>query len=116
MSFFFFFFNDTATTEIYTLSLRRSSDLLAGPAVGRAQSHGPRGGAGGADLDHGFRAERGRAGRRCDRSGAVGAEGRAGAGGERNRQSRVLPTAARGGWGHGRGPLRLCGPSRILTG
>ena len=23
----FFFFNDTATTEIYTLSLRRSSDL-----------------------------------------------------------------------------------------
>src|SRR5215475_16137448 len=29
----FFFFNDTATTEIYTLSLqRRSSDLLAQPA------------------------------------------------------------------------------------
>jgi hypothetical protein len=25
--YFFFFFNDTATTEIYTLSLRRSSDL-----------------------------------------------------------------------------------------
>src|SRR5689334_24540628 len=30
LSFFFFFFNDTATTEIYTLSLpRRSSDLVA---------------------------------------------------------------------------------------
>src|SRR2546426_6748862 len=29
MSFFFFFFNDTATTEIYTLSLHeRSSDLV----------------------------------------------------------------------------------------
>src|SRR3989337_653093 len=26
---FFFFFNDTATTEIYTLSLRRSSDLTS---------------------------------------------------------------------------------------
>ena len=26
-SYFIFFFNDTATTEIYTLSLRRSSDL-----------------------------------------------------------------------------------------
>src|SRR2546429_3587809 len=32
-SYFFFFFNDTATTEIYTLSLHdRSSDLLAGRA------------------------------------------------------------------------------------
>src|SRR4051812_12266552 len=36
--FFFFFLNDTSTTEIYTLSLtRRSSDLIAGglPALRR---------------------------------------------------------------------------------
>src|SRR2546429_5112509 len=33
---FFFFFNDTATTEIYTLSLHeRSSDLLLGPSLSR---------------------------------------------------------------------------------
>src|SRR5438093_282925 len=48
---------------------------FAGPAVRRAQGHGPRGGAVGADLDHGFRAERGRAGRKRGRSGAVRTEG-----------------------------------------
>src|SRR3712207_7525203 len=50
-----FFFNDTATTEIYTLSLtRRSSDLqleypaqalpgiLVGDVVGELRRHGPR--------------------------------------------------------------------------
>src|ERR1043165_8235474 len=31
--FFFFFFNDTATTEIYTLSTRRSSDLRSAAVV-----------------------------------------------------------------------------------
>src|SRR5260370_32593007 len=30
MSFFFFFFNDTATTEIYTLSLHDALPILAG--------------------------------------------------------------------------------------
>src|SRR2546427_6762405 len=30
---FFFFFNDTATTEIYTLPTRRSSDLPRQPGV-----------------------------------------------------------------------------------
>src|SRR3712207_9473078 len=35
---FFFFFNDTATTEIYTLSLHdRSSDLRVGRALGPAR-------------------------------------------------------------------------------
>src|SRR5436853_3056442 len=35
--FFIFFFNDTATTEIYTLSTRRSSDLvILEPIVDRA--------------------------------------------------------------------------------
>src|SRR5436853_4484466 len=32
-----FFFNDTSTTEIYTLSLHRSSDLRAGHADGRGE-------------------------------------------------------------------------------
>src|SRR2546429_5657988 len=31
--FFFFFFNDTATTEIYTLSLHDALPILPGPAV-----------------------------------------------------------------------------------
>src|SRR5688572_2721755 len=34
MSFYLFFFNDTATTEIYTLSTRRSSDLPRRRAAG----------------------------------------------------------------------------------
>src|SRR5438477_9030146 len=34
--FLFFFFNDTATTEIYTLSLHRRSSDLAGELAGRA--------------------------------------------------------------------------------
>src|SRR3712207_7351289 len=33
---FFFFFNDTATTEIYTLSLHDALPIWAGRAVGRA--------------------------------------------------------------------------------
>ena len=37
MAFLFFFFNDTATTEIYTLSLhRRSSDLTASNSIGES--------------------------------------------------------------------------------
>src|SRR6266704_6825682 len=32
---FFFFFNDTATTEIYTLSLHDALPILRPPAVGR---------------------------------------------------------------------------------
>src|SRR2546430_7292390 len=45
-SFFFFFFNDTATTEIYTLSLptRRSSDLSGpGDRTWTASRSGPSG-------------------------------------------------------------------------
>src|SRR5258706_16186575 len=55
MTLFFFFFNDTATTEIYTLSLhdalpifrgacarpaRPTQLLLLGPGLGRAPDHG----------------------------------------------------------------------------
>src|SRR2546430_8943939 len=41
---FFFFFNDTATTEIYTLSLHdRSSDLHSGEPAGGPESRRPRG-------------------------------------------------------------------------
>src|SRR5256885_1897714 len=40
LSFSFFFFNDTATTEIYTLSLHdRSSDLLPHDSTSAFQSH-----------------------------------------------------------------------------
>src|SRR6266566_9698121 len=35
--FFFFFFNDTATTEIYTLSLHDALPILPGGGRGRAQ-------------------------------------------------------------------------------
>src|SRR2546429_10014939 len=35
-TFFFFFFNDTATTEIYTFPTRRSSDLLKPGDASRA--------------------------------------------------------------------------------
>src|SRR3712207_8117820 len=46
---FFFFFNDTATTEIYTLSLHDALPISArrprpGTAVGRAGAVGPAGG------------------------------------------------------------------------
>src|SRR5690349_24996544 len=41
-SYFVFFFNDTATTEIYTLSLRRSSDLQAhAPGADRHRARRP---------------------------------------------------------------------------
>src|SRR5262245_63014907 len=36
-SFFFFFFNDTATTEIYTLSLHDALPILGSFAAGRAR-------------------------------------------------------------------------------
>src|SRR3712207_670281 len=35
----FFFFNDTATTEIYTLSLHDALPIWAGPPVARADRH-----------------------------------------------------------------------------
>src|SRR5258707_4993572 len=41
----FFFFNDTATTEIYTLSLHDALPILAGPSVRQRHAH----------LDHGLR-------------------------------------------------------------
>src|SRR5690348_18099735 len=47
LSFYFFFFNDTATTEIYTLSLHDALPIcgvrggrLRGPRRGRAAAHG----------------------------------------------------------------------------
>src|SRR2546425_9665872 len=54
-SFFFFFFNDTATTEIYTLSLH---DALPIYRQGRAASQEPvRGGARAVERRHGPRSE-----------------------------------------------------------
>src|SRR5256885_16228987 len=48
----FFFFNDTATTEIYTLSLHDALPIYPGAGPGRAQHHAPAagrcGGGGGA--------------------------------------------------------------------
>src|SRR3712207_7096109 len=38
----FFFFNDTATTEIYTLSLHDALPILPGPAGRRSHSPAPR--------------------------------------------------------------------------
>src|SRR2546422_6049922 len=63
MVYFFFFFNDTATTEIYTLSLH---DAL--PICGRAHRHGARVPAriqGGESPDSGARLERRGAARVC---------------------------------------------------
>src|SRR2546427_9569417 len=40
---FIFFFNDTATTEIYTLSLQRRSSDLPDPESGRRAARGRRG-------------------------------------------------------------------------
>src|SRR5690349_24511123 len=37
--FIFFFFNDTATTEIYTLSLHDALPILPGPSFGRDRVH-----------------------------------------------------------------------------
>src|SRR2546421_9440206 len=44
---FFFFFNDTATTEIYTLSLHDALPISgsAGPSTRRARRRGPEGSA-----------------------------------------------------------------------
>src|SRR2546425_11621767 len=36
---FFFFFNDTATTEIYTLSLHDALPISPGPARGHGEPH-----------------------------------------------------------------------------
>src|SRR2546430_17102019 len=53
--YFFFFFNDTATTEIYTLSLHDALPICAGQAyrrqIGRCRRR-CRGAAGSADLQH----------------------------------------------------------------
>src|SRR3989442_7631948 len=61
--FFFFFFNDTATTEIYTLSLHDALPIwtLAGLALAAG------GGRGGARARRGERVRRGRRRRRGDR-------------------------------------------------
>src|SRR2546422_4415062 len=40
-SFFFFFFNDTATTEIYTLSLHDALPISCGPALWARGETGP---------------------------------------------------------------------------
>src|SRR2546427_12417499 len=47
----FFFFNDTATTEIYTLSLHDALPILLPATGGNAQDHGQ--GGGGAGLSEG---------------------------------------------------------------
>src|SRR2546422_9712424 len=79
MVYFFFFFNDTATTEIYTLSLH---DAL--PICGRAHRHDarvPAGIQGGESPDSGARLERRGAARVCPvpaSSRTAGASGPAG--------------------------------------
>src|SRR2546427_11845696 len=42
LSFFFFFFNDTATTEIYTLSLHDALPIWFRPSPGSRRSQSPR--------------------------------------------------------------------------
>src|SRR5256885_12137456 len=54
ISFFFFFFNDTATTEIYTLSLHDALPILGAPAAG-AGGRAPAGGGTGAPAAGGDR-------------------------------------------------------------
>src|SRR5260221_2352352 len=83
-SFIFFFFNDTATTEIYTLSLHDALPISGGgERAGR--TFGPRGGI------HRYRRERCDArrarGRRAPRAGAGGSDpqGRSGRGNGRSR-------------------------------
>src|SRR5690349_23677256 len=66
--FLFFFFNDTATTEIYTLSLHDALPISTRPAgLRRAHRPGPQG-QGVGDRRSGLRARRSAAGQGEDRS------------------------------------------------
>src|SRR3712207_7974816 len=55
--YFFFFFNDTATTEIYTLSLHDALPICLGPRVSRASARTAR--AADAEALRRFRCDRG---------------------------------------------------------
>src|SRR3989449_1857423 len=79
---FLFFFNDTATTEIYTLSLHDALPICARRAVPAAGAHPRRRGGGGLDAAHARHA-----------LGGVAAGLRAGGLGEGARRARDRPEA-----------------------
>src|SRR6266498_1533142 len=94
LSFFFFFFNDTATTEIYTLSLHDALPIGRGAPAAAVSRRGGRF----ASLPPGSSASRSPDGRRrwpfgLPPGGPWPASSRAGCGGGPGRAARNTPTA-----------------------